>query len=700
MQRVFEHIDAPARERGVAVVPAVGFDNVPGDLACALAAAGDEPLRELVDRLRGQGLRHDTRDDALGARDAHAARTSSTSTGRCARRRRAPCASASTFPGPLGAQSVASTPAARSSPCRGTSRTRDASASADPARSFAPHPRLARGVPARRSVIGALLRTPLRGALDGADRPAARGPGRGRAARERVHDRRRGRTARTAGSARAVVEGSDVYGITAVIAVEIARRMGDRRLRPRGALAPAQVVDAEDFLDFLGEHGVSYRVESRRARARGPARERPLVAAGTCPACGGLLRGWRSAAPASPAASRSGCCAASACGTAVTAAPAPARGARLGRLRAPRRRGSRGSPRRCWPPFDRQRLWLLRAPASRPRAGVDAGAGRGRFVAAARRGRVRRGRDRAVARAASRRRGEAYGRRAASASAIEDAPRRPGRRRGDALARARAPRRSGRRARSGRAVAAARRRAARRRPEPRQPAGAARRRARWFHLDLPRHRTHFTPEGLAALLAAHGFDGRAHAPRARRAQPVRPVAVARPDAPAVLRATTCSSATSRPGRATLAVTAAALPLAPVAAVAELAAGLAAARRHDRRARAPALEPRRRAQHGQRVEGDHAAPVGGRATGDQCDATGSRQPPSACCAASSASRNAPTVRLGEQAPSASPGAGASARAATAAPGRSADRRSHRPDERRERVERRVGAPVVRRGVERT
>jgi SAM-dependent methyltransferase len=30
-------------------------------------------------------------------------------------------------------------------------------------------------------------------------------------------------------------------------------------------------------------------------------------------------------------------------------------------------------------------------------------------------------------------------------------------------------------------------------------------RERWFHLDLPRHRTHFTPAGLRALLGRHGF---------------------------------------------------------------------------------------------------------------------------------------------------------------------------------------------------
>jgi SAM-dependent methyltransferase len=29
---------------------------------------------------------------------------------------------------------------------------------------------------------------------------------------------------------------------------------------------------------------------------------------------------------------------------------------------------------------------------------------------------------------------------------------------------------------------------------------------RWYHLDVPRHRVHFTPAGLSALLAAHGFE--------------------------------------------------------------------------------------------------------------------------------------------------------------------------------------------------
>jgi SAM-dependent methyltransferase len=35
---------------------------------------------------------------------------------------------------------------------------------------------------------------------------------------------------------------------------------------------------------------------------------------------------------------------------------------------------------------------------------------------------------------------------------------------------------------------------------------ARRLRSRWFHLDVPRHRVHFTPDGLARLLVQAGFE--------------------------------------------------------------------------------------------------------------------------------------------------------------------------------------------------
>lgn len=59
--------------------------------------------------------------------------------------------------------------------------------------------------------------------------------------------------------ARGEVRGSDAYGTTAVIAVEAARRLAADGA-PAGVLASAEAFDAAGFLDFLGDHGVSWSV--------------------------------------------------------------------------------------------------------------------------------------------------------------------------------------------------------------------------------------------------------------------------------------------------------------------------------------------------------------------------------------------------------------------------------------------------------
>jgi SAM-dependent methyltransferase len=99
--------------------------------------------------------------------------------------------------------------------------------------------------------------------------------------------------------------------------------------------------------------------------------------------------------------------------------------------------------------------------------------------------------------------------------------------------------------------------------------------AAWYHLDLPAHRTHFTPRGLHALLRRHGL------------QPVRTAHVLAEHNPFGMWQSLASRLTRRPSylfallqrRAPLdahdlALTALALPLAPVAALLELGAGLA------------------------------------------------------------------------------------------------------------------------------
>jgi SAM-dependent methyltransferase len=98
---------------------------------------------------------------------------------------------------------------------------------------------------------------------------------------------------------------------------------------------------------------------------------------------------------------------------------------------------------------------------------------------------------------------------------------------------------------------------------------------RWYHLDVPRHRTHFTPAGLSALLSAHGFQ-------VHRIQHV-----LLEHNPFGLWQSLVSRATRHPSyfynllkrnapwrSADLAITLAALALVPPAALAELAAGLA------------------------------------------------------------------------------------------------------------------------------
>jgi SAM-dependent methyltransferase len=97
---------------------------------------------------------------------------------------------------------------------------------------------------------------------------------------------------------------------------------------------------------------------------------------------------------------------------------------------------------------------------------------------------------------------------------------------------------------------------------------------RWYHLDVPRHRVHFTAAGLDALLRRSGFE------------PVRTTFLLLEHNPFGMWQSLVNRVTRRPSylynvlkrnapvrSVDLAVTIAALPVAPVAAVAELAAGL-------------------------------------------------------------------------------------------------------------------------------
>jgi SAM-dependent methyltransferase len=98
---------------------------------------------------------------------------------------------------------------------------------------------------------------------------------------------------------------------------------------------------------------------------------------------------------------------------------------------------------------------------------------------------------------------------------------------------------------------------------------------RWYHLDVPRHRVHFTPTGIDSLLRARAFT------------PIRTHHLLAEHNPFGMWQSLVSRLTSHPSylynllkrnaparSPDLAITVLALPLAPAAAMAELAAGLA------------------------------------------------------------------------------------------------------------------------------
>lgn len=292
-----------------------------------------------------------------------------------------------------------------------------------------------------------------------------------------------------------------------------------------------------------------------------------------CPACRGPLVAWRSVPSAEPelGPSRYELRRCQRCGTAVTVGEAPAElhetGAyspgdpRLARIAAPLLRA-----------FDRHRLRMLSASAPPPARLLDAGAGRGRFVAGALAAGYRaRGIElslRGVTAAAAV--GAPVERATIGAATVDsgsldavtiwhvlehlDAP-------GAALDRIATWLRPG-----GVLLVGV----------PNLDSLQARvGGGRWYHLDVPRHRVHFTPAGIEALLRARGFT------------PVRTYHVLSEHNPFGMWQSLVSRVTAHPSylynllkrnapprSPDLAITVLALPLAPVAAIAELAAGLA------------------------------------------------------------------------------------------------------------------------------
>jgi short subunit dehydrogenase-like uncharacterized protein len=256
MQRVFDRFGEQAEHAEVAVVPALGFDYAPGDLIAHLAAQGAEPLRELVIAyavagvVPTRGTMHSTLE-IIGSRGLAYEdgdwRTGPDVPGRASFR----------FPEPVGRQAMAPYPSGEIVTVPRHVETRKVT-SLMSASTFAPPP-LTGATPVLMPLLRLLLRTPLRGALDTAITRLPEGP---------PEDRRRSARFTIAALAlgedgavrRGLAQGSDVYGLTAVMTVHGAALMAEDGSRAAGVLAPAQAYDPVAFLDALAAHGVTYEV--------------------------------------------------------------------------------------------------------------------------------------------------------------------------------------------------------------------------------------------------------------------------------------------------------------------------------------------------------------------------------------------------------------------------------------------------------
>ena len=257
MQLVRERYDALARRSGAALVPAMGFDYLPGDLLAHLTAQGVEPLRELVLAYAPRGVQP-TRGTLRSALGMLAAESVVYEDGdwRPAPRRvpRARFA----FPPPVGEQPVMRYPSGELLTVPRHVLTRRV-ASLITVETFAGTPKAAPLVPLLAPGMALALRTPLAGALDPLLARVPEGPSPESRARVRftivaVAHGEDGRTRR------GVATGGDVYALTAVTAVHGAALMAEHGYDRSGALAPAEAYDPAAFLGALAPHGVACEI--------------------------------------------------------------------------------------------------------------------------------------------------------------------------------------------------------------------------------------------------------------------------------------------------------------------------------------------------------------------------------------------------------------------------------------------------------
>jgi short subunit dehydrogenase-like uncharacterized protein len=262
MRLAFERYGAAAADAEVAVIPAMGFDYVPGDMIAALTAEGMGEVDEVT--------------VAYGWFDFQPTRGTMQTTleilsGEAVEWRKLqwlpaekPRAGASfDFPAPIGRQRMLRYPAGEQITVPRHVATRRVRTLLT-ASTFAPTPRLAPLMQLLARPTGLALRTPLKRAVQAAVARLPEGPNEEQRAACRytiVCEVSRGTEAR-----RGALHGRDTYGITAAL---IARGALDAALSGfsgRGALAPAEAFDPKEFLAGLERFELRWEVDESERR--------------------------------------------------------------------------------------------------------------------------------------------------------------------------------------------------------------------------------------------------------------------------------------------------------------------------------------------------------------------------------------------------------------------------------------------------
>ena len=246
LQRVFDVHDGPARAAGVAVVPGMAFYSAPADLVAALAVRALGRVPETVEI----GYRLDGARPSRGTLRTNLRRAASPCParegGRLVLGRIGDDPRPFRFPAGDGPVTVARWPG-------GEVLTVPRHTDARSVAVFLAMPKAAAAV-LRRPRLTALLQRVGRSVVGG----GTGGPSeaaRARAGFAVVVEARAGDDV-----ARGVIEGHDLYGLTAVACAEAVQRLGAAGERPAGALAPAEAFDPAMFLDALSSH-LTWRVE-------------------------------------------------------------------------------------------------------------------------------------------------------------------------------------------------------------------------------------------------------------------------------------------------------------------------------------------------------------------------------------------------------------------------------------------------------